>query len=266
MLSKLSRPFFLPSSKKLEKIGISNIRLFDLHALSFTQVYSFFSQAYLSLPEKIKSHREFFSTEGRGFGEDAFHAFWYWLFLNYFSSSTKHLNFLEIGVFRGQTLTLLSLLSRHFGVTCISHGLSPFNSSGDAVSNYPDLDYKIDILRSAAFFNVDHSIELFEAFSDQPSGLQKISSQEWDLIYIDGSHDESIVLSDFHASLNSLKSGGFLVFDDSSLRIRQISKFINFPGFLGHPGPSNVAFTASQHSNLIHILSVGHLNLFKKTL
>ena len=53
----------------------------------------------------LRDHRFFFATNGRGFGEDAFHVLW-WMLLQELRPKT----FLEIGVYRGQVLSLVSLL------------------------------------------------------------------------------------------------------------------------------------------------------------
>lgn len=45
-------------------------------------------------PQRIREHREYFSIEQRGFGEDAFHAMW-WLLMREF----KPRKYIEIGVY-----------------------------------------------------------------------------------------------------------------------------------------------------------------------
>src|SRR5688572_12504381 len=96
------------------------------------------------LPPSIKAHRRYFQRKRRGFGEDAFHTMWFLLLQEF-----RPRNFLEIGVYRGQTLSLIALLARHFGFVCEVHGISPFSSAGDSVSRYSQgIDYYDDTLRS----------------------------------------------------------------------------------------------------------------------
>ena len=56
---------------------------------------------FYHLPFSIINHRVYFSKEFRGFGEEAFHSMWYLLL-----SEFKPKNCLEIGVYRGQIISL----------------------------------------------------------------------------------------------------------------------------------------------------------------
>ena len=58
-----------------------------------------FHYFHTRLPEPLREHRTYFATGGRGFGEESFHVMWFLLFREFAPES-----FLEIGVFRGQTL------------------------------------------------------------------------------------------------------------------------------------------------------------------
>src|SRR5262245_35749231 len=59
---------------------------------------------YQELPPEIMAHRLYFRKQRRGFGENPFHVMWFLLFREF-----KPHNFLEIGVFRGQTISLAAL-------------------------------------------------------------------------------------------------------------------------------------------------------------
>jgi Methyltransferase domain len=87
-----------------------------------------------------------------------------------------------------------------------------------------------------------------------------ISSEPWDLIYIDWNHDYEAALSDYKLSRDNLKSGGLLVMDDSSLGTSfHPPRF----AFSGHPGPSRVV-KEQANTELIPLGSVGHNNVFQK--
>ena len=103
-------------------------RNFEL--LSRDYVYDFFTAKYYLLPRVIRVHRKYFSRKSRGFGEDAFHAAWEYIFRKYHLS-----NCLEIGVYRGQTISLWALLSRLQKRQVSIVGISPLSSAGDSVSN-----------------------------------------------------------------------------------------------------------------------------------
>ncbi|MEO6181774.1 MAG: hypothetical protein ABIP71_01450, partial [Verrucomicrobiota bacterium] len=103
---------------------------------------------HFQLSEDLKQHRAYFSKSGRGFGEDAFHVMWFLLFREF-----RPPNFLEIGVYRGQTLSLAGLLQQKNGLKPAVAGISPFQSAGDSVSRYrKDVDYLQDTLTNFQSF------------------------------------------------------------------------------------------------------------------
>lgn len=165
---------------------------------------------------------------------------------------------LEIGVFRGQMISLWGLIAKTLDMPCEVHGISPFAPIGDSVSNYSDsFDYWADTNHAFAEFDLPPPT-LVCALSTAPAAIDHINEREWDLIYIDGSHDYEVVLADYRHCVGQLKAGGLLVMDDASLgtefRPPQFS-------FAGHPGPSQVAAEFAMKE--LHFLgAVGHNNVF----
>lgn len=206
-------------------------------------------------PPEVVAHREWFRLERRGFGEDAFHAMWTLLMQEF-----RPRRCLEIGVYRGQVVSLWALLARLQGFACEVHGISPFTAIGDEVSRYrEDIDYLDDTLRNFAHFGLQDPT-LTRALSTDPAGLAAIGACRWDLVYIDGSHDYEVVLSDFEHVVANLSDGGLVVLDDSSL----YAGFDAPPfAFAGHPGPSRVV---RDHAavRLRWLGGVGHNNVFSK--
>src|SRR2546425_12119553 len=99
-----------------------------------------FRYFYLQLPSELQAHRRYFQLVQRGFGDDAFHAMWFLIFRKY-----RPRNFLEIGVYRGQILSLAALLQHQLRIEGEVAGISPFESLGDSVSKYAaDIDYLAD--------------------------------------------------------------------------------------------------------------------------
>lgn len=214
--------------------------------------FRFFHQR---LPAELQEHRRYFTAEGRGFGEDAFHVLWYFLFREFHPR-----NFLEIGVFRGQTLSLAALMSRLNGFPCEVCGISPFSSVGDSVSRYQqNVDYYEDTLRNFAHFNLPVP-QLIRAFSTDPAAVQFIASKTWDLIYIDGNHDYEIARKDWEICSRHAKVGGVIVLDDSGL-----TTSFRPPAFAtaGHPGPSRLAQEIDR-TQFRELLQVGHNRAFQK--
>ena len=208
-----------------------------------------------TIPQVIRDHRNYFRQNQRGFGEDAFHTMW-WRLVNQFKPS----NFLEIGVYRGQVLSLVSLLGKLNELEIQTTGISPFSPAGDSVSVYiKNLDYVEDTKRNIKYFDLPDA-ELIRAFSTDAKALERISSTQWDMIYIDGNHEYDVVLSDWESCSKALKVGGIIVIDDSGL-----SSAYTPPPFAtgGHPGPSKLAAEIDPEF-FKEILQVGHNRVFQK--
>lgn len=207
------------------------------------------------LPEELRIHRGYFMNEKRGFGEDAFHSMWYRLFQFHRPS-----NFLEIGVYRGQVLSLISLIAKLEGHPCQVTGVSPFCPAGDSVSEYlKDLDYEKDTRSNFSRFDLPEP-ELVKAYSTDPAAVKRMSSTRWDMIYIDGNHDYEIVLKDWEVCSENVAVGGLIILDDSGL-----TTSFQPPAFstAGHPGPSRLAREIDR-SQFTELLQVGHNRVFQR--
>jgi hypothetical protein len=218
--------------------------------------YQYFHSFFWNLaPDWLVDHRKYFKKNKRGFGEDAFHAMWYFIFKEF-----RPKDVLEIGVYRGQTISLFALLSKEMDLKTEIHAISPFTAAGDDVSKYSEtLDYYNDVIENFKHFELPIPF-LHKGFSTDKPMVEIIQSQLWDLIYIDGNHDYDVVKQDFAVCSKFLKKNGLIVLDDSSLYTDYKPSHYATPG---HPGPSKVALEIDF--NLFHeILSVGHNRVFKK--
>jgi hypothetical protein len=205
-------------------------------------------------PEAVQRHREYFRRSKRGFGENAFHALWWLLFKQY-----KPVHCVEIGVYRGQVISLWALIGRLFEYSPTVVGISPFSATGDEVSTYSaKIDYYNDTLEAFRHFELPPP-HLVRGFSTGPEAQAALSSRLWDLIYIDGSHQYEVVLSDYQKSVQQLRPGGLLVMDDASAETSYRPPRFSFAG---HPGPSRVAAQYASRE-LKFIAAVGHLNVFQ---
>lgn len=206
-------------------------------------------------PPELRKHREYFKLENRGFGEDAFHAMWFALFREFRPTLC-----LEIGVYRGQVISLWALVSNILGVHCEIHGISPFTSTGDHVSNYlHNIDYLENTLQNHHYFDLPEPI-LVKGLSTDSEAVAHIRGRRWNLIYIDGSHDYEIALADYVTCRDALDVGGLLVMDDSSLYTDFHPPLFSFAG---HPGPSRVVQERAMNE-LRYLGAVGHNNIFMK--
>lgn len=219
-------------------------------------IYKYFYHFFWNLsPKWLNEHRNYFSQNYRGFGEDAFHAMWYFVFREF-----KPKDILEIGIYRGQTLSLFSLLGNKLEFETDIHGISPFTYAGDQVSTYlRDLDYYNDVKSNFDYFKLPHPT-LHKGYSTNKDMINVIQSKNWDLIYIDGNHDYDVVIQDFNNCVNNLKKGGLLVLDDASLNTDYQPDFYSTAG---HPGPSLIA-SEIDHELFEEVLSVGHNRVYKK--
>ncbi|HVU27883.1 MAG TPA: class I SAM-dependent methyltransferase [Verrucomicrobiae bacterium] len=207
------------------------------------------------LPSELMEHRDYFKRQRRGFGEDAFHVMWFVLFREF-----HPINFLEIGVFRGQTLSLAAMLSRQFNLNCFVQGISPFSPAGDAVSHYrANVNYYDDTLKNFARFSLP-APALLKAYSTDASARALIASRSWSVIYIDGNHDYEIARQDWGTCSQNLQKDGIIVLDDAAL-----ATAYRPPLFAtgGHPGPSRLAQEINQ-DQFREILHVGHNRVFQK--
>src|SRR6266478_6648656 len=209
------------------------------------------------LPAEFRKHRAYFYNvpgNRRGFGENAFHAMWY-LLLQEFKPS----NFLEIGVFRGQVISLVTLWSRVANLSCEIWGISPFSNAADSTSRYPELDYYADTLQNFDHFKLAHP-HLLRALSIDREATQLISSKSWDMIYIDGCHDYDIARRDWECCSASLRRGGIIVLDDAGLETPYHPRFFATGGVAG---PSKLAREIDR-SQFTEVLQVGHNRAFQK--
>jgi hypothetical protein len=166
---------------------------------------------------------------------------------------------IEIGVFRGQTISLWALCGKILGYDVNIHAITPLSDAGDSVSRYPSgIDYQEDIANSFRIWELPQP-RITKAYSADRAAIERIGSQKWDLVYVDGSHDYDIVKADVERGMSALGHGGLLVMDDSSL-------FMNYRApwfaFRGHPGPSKVAESLGL-GNGLYMGTVGHNNAFR---
>jgi len=218
--------------------------------------YAYFLCKYVDLPRILKAHRRYFSKKQRGFGEDAFHAMWFYIFEKY-----RPVNILEIGVYRGQTLSLFGLLSGILDLDANIVGVSPLSQSGDEFSSYIDIDYEMDIRKNFKHFNLDAPV-LLKGFSKEIKIIDYINTNSWDLIYIDGSHHYDDVAIDLKTAFHALKDGGLIVVDDSAVNTNYTPSFYSTRG---HSGPSDaIDDFLLDHDDFFELLAVGHNRCFVK--
>lgn len=241
------------------RIIAKNLCLFE-HSFELnwrTKFYYAYHKKFYLLPRPIVDHRLYFELSGRSFGERAFHSMWF----DIIQKVRGDIRFLEIGVYRGNTISLVGLiaevLDRKYELTAVS----PFSPANDSVSVYADdIDYLEDTLLNFDRVGV-RPPKIIRGYSNDPSVIDVFKNASYNLVYIDGNHDYDVVKCDFENVLECLDADGIIVVDDSALNTE-----FRPPMFAskGHPGPSRVCDEFLADGKILEIGAIGHNRIFHK--
>ena len=156
--------------------------------------------------KELKAYRDFIEQNAFGFGERCF----LWMWNEIIAKMPQEFTFMEIGVFRGQILAIVSLLAERHGKKVRRIGITPLDTS----DGHWESDYEADIIRLHDVFNIKDDYELIRLDSTNPNAIKLASQNPPDVLYIDGGHTYEVVKSDLTHYLPILKVGGTLVIDD----------------------------------------------------
>ena len=156
--------------------------------------------------KELKAYRDFIEANAFGFGERCF----LWMWNEIVKKMPDEFTFMEIGVFRGQILAIVSLLAERHGKKVRRIGITPLDTS----DGHWESDYEADIIRLHDVFNIKDDYELIRLDSTNPNAIKLASQNPPDVLYIDGGHTYEVVKSDLTHYLPILKVGGTLVIDD----------------------------------------------------
>ncbi len=210
----------------------------------------------------LKSHRDFVVQNGWGYGNRAFH--WMWNIL--VEHAPQNFKFLEIGVFKGQTISLVSLLNRLYKKDGMVYGITPLSKSGDKYATHPDIDYEEAIMTIYAQSGLDASdLEIIQGYSNDSQIIEQAEQLgPYDLVYVDGCHDYDVVVSDLKHYGNMLKVGGYLIVDDASntLNIPDNLIRLNWRGLPDVTSATNDVML--NNPSFKEAFAVGHNRIFKR--
>jgi hypothetical protein len=156
--------------------------------------------------DQLNEHRTWVETNIFGFGERAFP----WLWHLVVQELPKSFTFLEIGVFKGQTLSLVKLLADMQGKKVKRYGVTPLSSEGGVWES----DYRKDIETIHDQFKITKDYTLLEGLSEDPAIIERAKKLKLDVLYIDGGHEERHITNDIEQYSPLVKPGGFMVIDD----------------------------------------------------
>jgi hypothetical protein len=230
----------------------------------------------------LLNHRIYIERKKLGFGDRAFHFMWYLLLKNLFQNNNSP-KLLEIGVYKGQVISLWSLISKELRgnaqISCISpltgnpvpkrnitfyiqYLLSKEFRLQIASGNFYDNEEYLEIIKSVfQNFALDFSkVEFHKGLSSDELIVSALKDSKFDLVYIDGDHTRKGVEMDIQNYATKIVTNGFLVMDDASC---------NLPG-----GENNEYWkgyqSVSDACNMLpslgfeNVLNVGHNRIFQK--
>lgn len=228
--------------------------------INLNEVYEFFHEEFYK-DELLKNHRFFIEERKLGFGERPFHVLW----REIVKLQNSEFRFLEIGVYKGQILSLVKSLSDFYNKKIDYYGLSPLDNSGDKFSIYDKVDYENTIINLFDNFNLDFDVKknIIKGSSVDSEIKKTVSSLgPFDIIYIDGCHDYDCVISDIEFSKLNLSENGLIVFDDASC-FKKLE--IKSGMFGGHIDVCNaIKDKIETDESFEEIICVGHNRVFRK--
>lgn len=242
------------------------------------RVFADYTAATLADP-LLARHRAHVERHQLGYGDPAFHALWQQLLA---SAQAKfgRVDALEIGVFKGQVISLWALLAHQHGWNVRVHAISPvsgqpmppqgwwrslryrlsarFREQVSVGNFHPEEDYE-RILRThfdAHGLSFD-DVRLVRGFSTDPTVRAAVAAERFQILYIDGDHTLAGASADIEYYAPKVVPGGWLVMDDAAF---------DLPGTTFWKGFEPVARACRSLPNLgfKNVLNVGHNCVFQR--
>jgi hypothetical protein len=241
-------------------------------------LYAEFTKLTDSIPW-LKHHRDVIEQNSWGTGDRAFHYMWY-LLLSDAAQSFSPIQCLEIGVFKGQIISLWAKIAKELGLDVLITAISPLEGNTKSTSKlghkvktlvdpkyrqlakegnlYPADNYYQIIQNVFNTFELELSdINLIKGYSNAPNIVKKMQEKRFSIIYIDGDHSFEGTRADILNYVPLLEDGGYLIMDDASFFL---------PGetfWKGHKDVSKACETISSLS-FINVINIGHNRVYKK--
>lgn len=231
----------------------------------------------------LKKHRDYVEEKQAGFGDRSFHYMWY-LLLKDLKEKKSEISCLEIGIFKGQVISLWALIAKEIGLKADITGISPLEG------NYPNnslfrnyyirklLSYMVpSIRRDFADGNIHiqedfmahiekmfansgldlKEVNLIKGYSNDEKIASQVQDKAFDIVYIDGDHSYKVCKEDLDNYAKLVNVGGYLVMDDAA----------NFnPGTKFFKGIMEVSKACEEIDATVfkNILNVGHNRVYER--
>lgn len=195
---------------------------------------------------RLKAYRDWIEEKIFGFGERSF--LWMWRLL---IDAMPEPNFLEIGVFRGQILGLIRMLSPSARIT----GLTPLTSAG----GHWESDYEADIKLLHETFGLPLP-DIIKGLSTDPKAMDLAADgSPYDIIYIDGGHDYETARHDVYHYSSLVKVGGYMVIDDCAHKYKLPNGY-----YQGIGSVSRAVDELLPNAYYTEVFNVMHNRIFKR--
>jgi hypothetical protein len=227
----------------------------------------------------LARHRRHVEANQLGFGDAAFHAMWAELL------AAAHARFgaidaLEIGVFKGQVISLWALLAKIHGWPMRIHAITPlagqplprfswwralryrlsprFRERVHSGNFYAAEDYEGIVRAHFAAHGLDFSqVRVVRGYSTDPTVRGAVAADQFHVIYVDGDHTFAGASSDLRHFAPKVRPGGWIVVDDAAH---------DQPGTTFWKGYESVARACLQlpEMGFRNVLNVGHNRIFER--
>lgn len=227
----------------------------------------------------LTAHRRHVEAGKLGFGDPAFHAMWASLLVAA-GKRFGSIRVLEIGIFKGQVISLWALLAREYGLNLEVSALGPlagqprprstlftkiryrlsrrFREQIDNANYYADEDYAAIVRAHFTHHGLDFDqVRLHRGFSTDPLLLQRLAAETFHVVYVDGDHSYEGALHDFKTFAAKIPVGGWLIADDAGG---------DLPGTTFWKGHAAVTRAVQIMPTLgfKNVLNVGHNRIFER--
>jgi hypothetical protein len=225
---------------------------------------------------QLKGHRAHIEVNKLGFGDSAFHSMWLLLFEEARQRFEDN-RALEIGVYKGQVISLWTLLRARLNMKVEIEAITPLEGQPvprfsrlrmlfsrkirknmESANYYDQADYERIIEQLFRRFGLDFAaITLYRGYSGDAMIVKTVKERRYTIVYIDGDHSIEGAKRDFETFGPLVQKGGWLVADDASYFL---------PGatfWKGHESVSRVVelLPALGFKN---VLNVGHNRIFER--